>query len=358
MYMLKTQLGATVVKNTPVEWVITVPALWSDEAKDRTRKAALKATAIKNSHVHLVSEPEAAALYTLYCLDRHELQKHDTFVTVDAGGGTVDLISYTIKKLKPVLEVDEASPGDGGLCGSNFLNERFERRFREKLGHLQGFDEAMVAEARDFFETKVRRYVHISFRMIPNNDQVKRSISATMDPNFRFFVPVGGLAPNKTLGISKGKYPLLASEVREIFEPVVPEIIKLVKRQIDTSKGRNSKNKALLLVGGFGSSLYLRDRIRKAIGNGIEILQPPDAWSAVIRGAVLKGLAINSPEVSTVAVRKRKARKSYGFELSAPYDEVKHSHLKRTKFWSEEHGDYRVRVMHWFVKRVCIACLG
>lgn len=66
------------------------------------------------------------------------------------------LISYTLTRLVPSLEVEEAASGSGGLCGSTFLNKRFENFLRAKLGSQEGFDGDVVAEAVEAFETKVR----------------------------------------------------------------------------------------------------------------------------------------------------------------------------------------------------------
>ena len=60
-------------------------------------------------------------------MNTHGLKVGDGVVVVDAGGGTVDLITYKISKLDPTLEVQEAAEGSGGLCGSPFLNQRFEQ---------------------------------------------------------------------------------------------------------------------------------------------------------------------------------------------------------------------------------------
>lgn len=98
---------------------------------------------------------EAAATCALHGLDPHGLQVGDTFVVCDAGGGTVDLISYTITELSPKLKVKEAAPGTGDLCGSAFLNKRFGQFLEEKLGQEPGWDEEVLAEAIDRFETIV-----------------------------------------------------------------------------------------------------------------------------------------------------------------------------------------------------------
>ena len=63
--------------------------------------------------LHIVSEPEAAAVYALDALDPHMIKIGDTFVLCNAGGVTVDLISYTVTALRPKLEIAEATPGTG-----------------------------------------------------------------------------------------------------------------------------------------------------------------------------------------------------------------------------------------------------
>lgn len=108
--------------------VVTVPAIWSDLAKQRTLKEFEKASNF-TSHgeielTSLISEPEAAATYSLDGLLHDGLQVGQTIVIVDAGGGTVDLVSYTVKALTPVLVVGEAAPG------SAYLDIRFRDWFR------------------------------------------------------------------------------------------------------------------------------------------------------------------------------------------------------------------------------------
>lgn len=136
----------TVVKTNSVK--ITVPAVWSDLAQAKTRACAEKAGMGTGSALHIISEPEAAAMYALNIMDPHNVEVGDTFVLCDAGGGTVDLISYTVSALKPILEIIEASPGSGSLCGSSFLNRIFEQCLRKKLNGNPGWDEDVLEEVR------------------------------------------------------------------------------------------------------------------------------------------------------------------------------------------------------------------
>jgi hypothetical protein len=94
-------------------------------------------------------------MYTIHGLDPHTLKVGDSFVLCDAGGGTVDLISYTITKLSPTLEIEEAAAGSGALCGSTYLNRAFANFLVKKLGKKEGWDSDTLAEAMERFESYV-----------------------------------------------------------------------------------------------------------------------------------------------------------------------------------------------------------
>ena len=94
---------------TKLEIILTVPAVWSDAAKDATLEAAVKAGLGKHK-ISLISEPEAAAVYTLKAIQPNHLRAGDNFIVCDAGGGTVDLISYEIEQTSP-LRIQESVEG-------------------------------------------------------------------------------------------------------------------------------------------------------------------------------------------------------------------------------------------------------
>lgn len=59
-------------KDMDLRFTLTVPAVWSDTAKDRTLNAAIQAD-IRPQDITLVSEPEAAALYTLRSIQSNSM---------------------------------------------------------------------------------------------------------------------------------------------------------------------------------------------------------------------------------------------------------------------------------------------
>lgn len=149
------KLPASILKTTPIEYIVTVPAVWSDAAQAKTRNCAQDAGMGRD--LQIISEPEAAAIYALHAMDPHSIEVGDTFVLCDAGGGTVDLISYTVTELKPILKVTEAATGSGRLCGSTFLNRIFEKFLVDKLGLNSEWDDEVIEDGMNRFDLVTKK---------------------------------------------------------------------------------------------------------------------------------------------------------------------------------------------------------
>ena len=303
---LKSQITAAIFGTTPVEYILTVPAIWSDAAKETTKACTVAAGLI--GPIHMMSEPEAAVAYTLDTMDPGTLKVRDTFVCCDASGGTGDLFSYIIEDAeegKPV-KIKEAAPVTGGLCGSSFLNSFFRQFFIDRLGDEAGVLEDTVEEAMQEFE------------------QIKRKFHGQAG---QWSVNVNGLSseiPDK--GATRGKLRLTLKEMLSIFEPVVSMMTTLVTNQI---KETQKQVKAVILVGGFGQSPYLKRMIQKVIGPDIELIQPGNGWTAVARGALLRGLALATNESARIKVSSRISRKSFGINLRRSFDFKNHERHRR-----------------------------
>lgn len=70
--ILERRLGPA-FKEKDRKYVLTVPAVWSDKAKDNTLKVAIGA-GIPEHQLALLSEPEAAALYTLQAIQPNTIK--------------------------------------------------------------------------------------------------------------------------------------------------------------------------------------------------------------------------------------------------------------------------------------------
>lgn len=129
----------TAIDEIPFRVIMTVPAMWTQAAVDKMRDAALRAGILarrqfSDTSLEFVSEPEAAAMATFDDIEkRHEFKSGDTFVVCDAGGGTVDLISYKILGLNP-MRLEECVEGKGQLCGAVFMDKDFEDLMKQLMG--------------------------------------------------------------------------------------------------------------------------------------------------------------------------------------------------------------------------------
>lgn len=97
------------MSTTQLEVILTVPAVWSDAAKDATLTAAKRAG--MGNNITLISEPEAAAVYTLKSMQLSHLREGNNFIVCDAGGGTVDIIAFDVKQVSP-LRLEESAEGE------------------------------------------------------------------------------------------------------------------------------------------------------------------------------------------------------------------------------------------------------
>ncbi|ETS77946.1 hypothetical protein PFICI_10008 [Pestalotiopsis fici W106-1] len=346
--MIEERLGRAVFAALPVHFVLTVPAIWTDRAKQRTLQifeatksfgddeAQRSLEGRSKRTVTLLSEPEAAAMFALDDLVQSGLKVGQTIVVVDAGGGTVDLVSYRVNALTPHFEVSEAAAGSGGMCGSAYLDQRFGQLLRKRVGGLDEFNEEIFDKAMDIF-----------------SQRIKRQFTMASLPNGNFSVPVEGLPDNRDAGIRRGRMTIRATDMHVIFEEVVLKVIQLINEQIAATGGTVDK---ILLVGGFGTSVYLRERIQQAmdtrVGSKVDIVSPNSAQLAVVNGALLKGMELTDPvQLTRVKVKDRVARKHYGMETSVRFNPVAHHSIAEHKYYDGMDGHDSVAVMDWFIRK-------
>ncbi|KAF2281477.1 Hsp70 family protein-like protein [Westerdykella ornata] len=330
METLTKRYGETFMSMTKVEFVLTVPAVWSDAAKDATLRAAEKAGMGRKGDLKLISEPEAAAVYTLKAIQPNYLKVGDSFIVCDAGGGTVDLIAYKITQLNP-LRVEESAVGTGGLCGSAFLNYRFEDHVRRRIGH----------ERYQMMREKKPKTWNMGLKYF--EESVKRNFNE--EEHAEVNIPFPGLPDDEEAGLDSGFLIMSAEQVQEIFDPVVQEVINLVEGQVQSIRAKGGLVCGIVLVGGFGQSNYLYRRMKAHFNtappppyterpthaaavnaeHSVEVMHPMYAWTAVVRGAVLRGL-----EGSMVV--SRRSRWHYGTSYATVFDEAKHPISDR--YWS------------------------
>lgn len=332
MKALAEKFGNAAMKTANIEWVITTPAVWSLRAKDDTLKCAEKAGMGKGQAIKLVSEPEAAAAYAIKMMQPVSLQPGNNIVVCDAGGGTVDLITYRITSIAP-LEVEESAVSSGGKCGGVFVNRIFQKMVEDRLGKNSGLTDIGKHQLLNHFET-----------------YMKREFEDTGDPSNEHYVPAPGARASAKARVQGNSMLITEQDMKEAFDPVIDEVIKLVKHQIESVQGAAGANKvsAVLLVGGFGESRYLKKRLEDAI-QPISLICPPNGWSAIARGAVIKGIASHQSAPGW-RVNSRKSDVHLGTVVYRDFVDGKHDRSRR--YWDDLEGCWKCRdLMSWFINR-------
>ncbi|CAC5406610.1 unnamed protein product [Mytilus coruscus] len=117
---LKTR--GNVVRHNEVQWVLTVPAIWTDRAKKFMRSCA-EAAGIPSNNLILALEPETASIFCQYlstgCSDSA------------IGGGTADI---TVHRKAANGKLKEKHRAMGNNCGGTSIDKRFLELFEEIIG--------------------------------------------------------------------------------------------------------------------------------------------------------------------------------------------------------------------------------
>ncbi|CAK7208180.1 hypothetical protein SEUCBS140593_000086 [Sporothrix eucalyptigena] len=304
-------LGRAVPEQIPIDMVITHPAKWSEDALNKTYRAAMASfgdrfPTIRN--VSFVSEPEACAHYTLRAaqkVDHARFRKGDCFIVVDAGGGTVDLACFQITdidfaknkfKMKPVGHIS------GFACGSTNVDEGFIKTLKRRLDPADSekiVGSGLYGDGGHFVWTKDGMEVFRAF--LP----VKHGFTGT-NTNLIEAVPLPrgmNIQDRADRGIHDGNLELTADDIREMFSFSVDKTLALIGAQISSLDNATPrcKVKSIFLSGGFARSEYLFSRVSDFAGQqGIAVEKGLDCWCAVSKGAVMKGLGLLTDKPPTI----------------------------------------------------------
>ncbi|KAH0538333.1 hypothetical protein FGG08_005068 [Glutinoglossum americanum] len=346
----------------PVDIVVTIPAEWSYRAKNSTFRALSRAgfnkdTFPKLTEMLLVSEPEAAAIYTArYLKELHGadfLKKDECFALCDAGGGTVvrgahlqevtlrfnwcfkDVVSYKVKELQPTFELKAVTFATGSKCGSMFIDLAFKKWLRDLLGekNYQQLDQTQLVHKISSHDTEGQQMREL----MKEFNKLKRKFKKDhRDMKIDLPEPLHNLdMDNRVIGgeitITKfvTAYPffhsllmLTSDNMRSFFDPCVDRIVELIEGQIAQVARLQTRLKNIFLIGGFAESKYLREEIEYSLRlRNIQVRRPDTSWTAVVRGAAIFGI---EKSTSKVLSAMSACPRSYGVSVSQSFSEIQH----------------------------------
>ncbi|KAI1757988.1 hypothetical protein F4782DRAFT_475954 [Xylaria castorea] len=345
--------GEDVVEALPIHIVLTVPAIWKSYAR-RAMKDAAESSGILDyrsagaTKLTFAPEPEAAALATL-----HEqgsgVRPGNVYIICDAGGGTVDLITYKVESIKPTV-LQEAVEGTGGLCGGVFIDQTFEHICKGRLGtKWSRLSKRGVAQImKDEWEYGIKpqfnpgRAGREHIVSLPSE-----LISGRQDMNDMKHKPY----------IKNGRIHFLDHDIEKAFVVVFGEIKELIEGQIRRIGEQGLLVTGIILVGGLGGSPYLYETLKAVHSEaGIAILQSRGVKSrtAICRGAVMKGFLEDDDNKHgpkpPIRIASTVSRASYGIAVGKRFDAL--NHIEEDKEWDEHRGVWLANnQMSWYIKR-------
>lgn len=354
-----------------VRWVITVPAIWKQPAKQFMRHAAYKAgmaSPANPEQLIIALEPEGASIYcrklrlhqmidlsSKTALNGYsptdpatvaftqskehirrnrqsrtflvenvigelwsELEEGDRYVVVDCGGGTVDLTVHQITL--PQGHLKELYKASGGPYGSLGVDYEFEKLLYKIFGE-------------DFIEQfKVKRPaawvdLMIAFESRKRAAAPDRSNPLNINLPFSFidyYKKFRGHSVEHALRksnvdfvkwSSQGMLRMNPDAMNALFKPTIDHIIQHLSDLFQ--KPEVIGVKFLFLVGGFAESPLLQQAVQQAFGHKCRVIIPHDVGLTILKGAVLFGL---DPAV----IKVRRSPLTYGVGVLNRYVEGKH----------------------------------
>ncbi|XP_061178983.1 heat shock 70 kDa protein 12A-like [Saccostrea echinata] len=302
------------IREENIRWVITVPAIWNDAAKQFTREAAIKA-GILSYRIKLALEPEAASIYAKEILIERShgssqqrmpsFEKGTRFIVLDLGGGTIDITLKEIADENTLKEIHHASGGPWGgltvnkefitflegLVGKEVVDE-LKTKHRAAWLDLEREVESKKRNTRGDKDGRILIQIPGELQDIYENKNGKKLINA-----IAFETKYAG-----KIDIRRNCLRVDKSIMETFFKNCLDNIVKHSKSLLAKSEARDIKY--LILVGGFAESEYMRTEIANAFSN-LQVFIPDEPWLAVVRGAVIFG---QKPSV----VKSRISKYTYG----------------------------------------------
>ncbi|XP_061183364.1 heat shock 70 kDa protein 12B-like [Saccostrea echinata] len=274
-------------------YVVTVPAIWNDGAKQFMREAAVMAGMCPH-RLDLALEPEAAALYckrltsnrTVESDEPPEFVVDQPYIVVDLGGGTSDI---TIQKVSPDGKIQNLYKASGGPWGGNKVNKCFLELFVELFGDSL-FHEFCKENMDEFFD--LLQNIEIKKRWISEDKNETISLDIPNSLMDLYAKSLETAIKNAKLdemikARKRNKINVSCSYFQTHFKEICDQTINLVKTMVEEN-AQCQKIKTLMMVGGFSESKLVQSIFRESFP-GYDIKIPLDAGLAVLKGAVIFG---------------------------------------------------------------------
>ncbi|KAL4230330.1 Heat shock 70 kDa protein 12A [Mactra antiquata] len=315
----------TEVENKDIHWVLTVPAIWTDSAKQFMRESANKA-GINGDQLSIVLESDAAILMC-------QMIPTDKFIELKSAKSDIDSPGTKIMVIDLGDEMAEFTvhgrQDDGGLrelhsasvhaLGDSRLNHEFFSMIikfvggpifktfidENKADHLDMQGELEVKKHCITPKTSGKITIKIPVTLLKTYESESgKDVMEAIDCS-----PYAGKITWKW-----DKMRIDAQVFKNFFKPCTDKIVEHIKDLLKSPQVQGTN--IFLMVGGLSESEMIQDAIMTALPRG-KVIIPAESGLTVLKGAVIFG---HRP----IAITSRKSKYTYGFNISPPFDPTIH----------------------------------
>eukprot|EP01083_Nonionella_stella_P286561 975337_1 len=369
-------------KNADIQWILTVPAIWSDKAKYMMRQWIIKAGLVDandKSQCKIVYEPDCASLAIQHQLrnaqnndnDDHKkgdindaslFCKGEKYILIDAGGGTVDVACHEIIGEFGVKEVLPPSGGPWGSC-------KVDDQYKQTLNQIFG-EEIM----HDFKTNHPNIYLRVidHFQSAKANfDGRKEHHNCRLSTDFLSWLDEKIEENNKTdiadaedmvmnCVLAKSNLVELNDEVlefhRDIWISMFDQVIDPIQEHIEELLRNPSMMMNchyLCLVGGLSCSPYFQHKMETVFGERsrykLKLIIPERPMLSVVYGAACFGIVKNY-------IKARRVNKTYGIDCQSTVTNalkrgVPQAYIDACKQWRADLGEYTVPLFEPVIRK-------
>lgn len=300
-----------------IRWIITVPAIWSEQNKACMIEASKLAKLIKDTDDisnFFALEPEAAACF--YSMsDKAEKEILDNpYIICDIGGGTTDITTHErIKDEEGKYNINELYPPSGGAHGSREINKYIlEEILVKKIFTQKAFDKIQEKIKQNNEDADV-----LKDNMIKINDEInnyKESFESDKintikihkinldafkegfdeEPNIEELVKKynDNIKEDWKIGIKSKKnwilelpYKIINDLLQELIVDKAASYINKIINYLKNRKHNKKEIKSVILAGGSSANLSIFELFKKALPN-LTVVVCDEPEIAVVKGAI------------------------------------------------------------------------
>ncbi|XP_062571661.1 uncharacterized protein LOC134233693 isoform X2 [Saccostrea cucullata] len=297
------------VADDEIRWILTVPAIWDESAKQFMRKAAEQAE-IPSHQLKLALEPEAAAIYVIkeskQVLGAESLTTYEPgakIMLADLGGGTAD---FTVLELLDDRKMKQLYRASGGAWGGNMVNKNVWNMLENIFGKdiIKEFKKqtAEYLEMESNIELKKRDLTlesRLQLPIFPSFSDLCKSLRGKTYKNLIQESPFADIVK-----VRVGKLVFEPKMVERIFDMTLSHLFTTVDKILGSPNTHGVND--IILVGGFSQSEIIVKQFEKRFRR-YKVIIPTDPGLAVLKGAVMFGQNIN-------IITSRISPHTYGFD--------------------------------------------